>query len=80
LAIPPGTLKAFQTQVVDHSEEPPGQVFARTPSLQVLKQSEESLLDNLLTVLNVQGIKTQQLAHQTIAQTVKERQNLRLQR
>jgi hypothetical protein len=38
----------------------------------------KSLLDNLLTVLNVQWIKTKQIAHETIAQTVKERQNFRL--
>jgi hypothetical protein len=45
----------------------------------VLKQGEESLLDNLLTVLNVQGIKTQKIAHETIAQAVKKHKNLRLQ-
>jgi hypothetical protein len=63
LGVSAGTLKTFQTEVVDYSEEPPAQILAGATSLQVLKQGEESLLNNLLTVLNVQGIKTQHIAY-----------------
>ena len=75
-----GTLNPFQTEIVDHAEEPPTEVLARTSSPQVLKQREESLLDNFLTVLNVQTIRAQQIDHETIAETIEQRKDLRLQR